>query len=102
MAAAHQGVPTPGDNTTADEGSSLEPLRQGQPADISHESTSQAKKLTQYMATLFGKDRNCATFKIHNNLLVPVIFSTAYFIKVESKVLCVTDTLKRTKLCPPL
>ncbi|XP_021936732.1 facilitated trehalose transporter Tret1-like [Zootermopsis nevadensis] len=53
MAAAHQGVPTPGDNTTSDEGSSLEPLRQGQPADISHESTSQAKKLTQYMATLF-------------------------------------------------
>jgi hypothetical protein len=56
MDTANQGVPTPGDNTLADEGSTLEPLRQGQPADTSHELTGETKKLTQYLAALFGKD----------------------------------------------
>jgi hypothetical protein len=50
MAAAQQGVPA------QDDSSILEPLRQGQPADTSRELPGEAKKLTQYMAALFGKD----------------------------------------------
>jgi hypothetical protein len=54
---AAQDVPTGSDNNTVDdEGSILQPLRQEQPADTSHGPTGEAKKLTQYMASLFGKD----------------------------------------------
>jgi hypothetical protein len=57
MDAAQQDVPTGSDNNTVDnEGSILQPLRQEQPADTSHGPTGEAKKLTQYMASLFGKD----------------------------------------------
>jgi hypothetical protein len=52
--------------TSADEGVMLEPLRQGQRADESQEPKAEGKKLTQYMATVFGKYQGLAlTFPRH-------------------------------------
>jgi hypothetical protein len=43
------------DDTSADEGVGLEPLRQEQHADGDQGQTGEGKKLTQYMASIFGK-----------------------------------------------
>jgi hypothetical protein len=55
MDSNRKGMSAPGDDTSADEVVILEPLQQEEFADGSQEQKAEGKKLTQYMAAIFGK-----------------------------------------------
>jgi hypothetical protein len=55
MKGTGQGVSAATDETSADEGVILEPLRQEKHADGSQDPKAEGKKLTQYMAAVFGR-----------------------------------------------
>jgi hypothetical protein len=42
-------------------GTDLEPLRQEQAVDNNHETSTEGKKLRQYLAAIFGKNQGCST-----------------------------------------
>jgi hypothetical protein len=63
-------------DTSADDGVMLEPLRQEQRADGSQEPKAEGKKLTQYMAAVFGKYQGLAlTFLRHCTCMTLYYFS---------------------------
>jgi hypothetical protein len=59
-------------------GTDLEPLRQEQAVDNSHENSTEGKKLRQYLAAIFGKNQGCSisefAFFILLRELVCIIF----------------------------
>jgi hypothetical protein len=67
-----------GGDTSADEGVMLGPLRQEQFAEESQEPRTEGKKLTQYMAAVFGKYQGLAlTFPRHCTCMTLLYFSSA-------------------------
>jgi hypothetical protein len=61
------------DYTPADEGVILEPLRQEQHGDSSRESKTEGKKLTQYMAAVFGK------YQVLPSMVYPTLASPRHY-----------------------
>jgi hypothetical protein len=78
----------PGDDTSADEGVILEPLRQEERVDGSQEQKAEGKKLTQYMAAIFGKYQGLALiFPGHFYMYDSLLFVPCPFRAVVSKLL---------------
>ena len=51
-------------------GTDLEPLRQEQAVDNSHETSTEGKKLRQYLAAIFGKNQGCSTSEFASLILL--------------------------------
>jgi hypothetical protein len=101
MEPASQSVPTPSDDTVAEEGSTLEPLKQEQTSDTRNEPATEGKKLTQYMASVFGKDRSvCAYTKFPTHFVFIFYCMSSLFRVAANKLFCMTDIFKSSKPCP--
>jgi hypothetical protein len=57
-------------------GNDLEPLRQEQAVDNSHETSTEGKKLRQYLAVIFGKIRCCSTSEFASLILLRELVCT--------------------------
>jgi hypothetical protein len=71
-------------------GNDLEPLRQEQAVDNSHETSTEGKKLMQYLAVIFGKNQGCSTSKFASLILLRELVCT--ITQIMSKVLISQNT----------
>ena len=59
-------------------GTDLEPLRQEQAVDNSHETSTEGKKLRQYLAVIFGKNQGCSTSDFASFILLRELVCTIF------------------------
>ena len=59
-------------------GTALEPLRQEEAVDESHGTSTQGKKLTQYLAAIFGKNQCCSTNLFASFILLRELVCTVF------------------------
>jgi len=59
-------------------GTGLVPLRQEQAVDNSHETSTEGKKLRQYLAAIFGKKQCCSTSGFASLILLRELICTTF------------------------
>jgi hypothetical protein len=59
-------------------GTDLDPLRQEQAVYNSHETSTEGKKLRQYLAAIFGKNQGCSTSEFASLILLRELVCTIF------------------------
>jgi hypothetical protein len=73
MDSAHQ------DEAPQGMGNDLEPLRQEQAVDNSHENSTEGKKLRQHLAVIFGKNQGCSISEFASFILLRELVCTIFY-----------------------